>query len=213
MQSVQNNYATNFADQQNILSHINSVLSPVLEAGPSQTGFSPSELAALNTQAVNATGANYKNAAVALNSQLAGRGGGSSLPESGVDQQLKEGLASSAAGQLSNQELGITESDYATGRSNFQNAESAELAASGQYNPNATGSLANEVGQNAFQEADTINQESNQATADIAGGITSLASAGLSGGMSLLKPGGGGNNNPSLGNYTNGVLSGSDMMF
>src|SRR5689334_18812338 len=76
-QVLQGNYSTRFQNQNEVLGRLNNSLTPTLEAGPSQQGFSSQELAALNTRALNSTGANYANAARALNGQLAGRGGDS----------------------------------------------------------------------------------------------------------------------------------------
>ena len=63
---VQNNYKTLFGEQQGVMSNLNNIFTPIAEAGPSQQGFSGGELAALNTQALDTTGANYANAARAL---------------------------------------------------------------------------------------------------------------------------------------------------
>jgi hypothetical protein len=172
--ALQNNYNTNFASQQGILANLNQTLAPIAEAGPNQTGFSAPELAALNTQAINTTGANYANAERAIQTQTAGRNDSGNLPESGVDQALKAQTASAAASQLSQEQLGITEANYATGRSNFNNAVGGEEALAGQYNPVATGGLANNANQQAFGEATEINQQENQEQADIFGGVTSL---------------------------------------
>lgn len=180
---LQGNYATRFASQQAMLGAINSSLSPTLEAGPNQTGFSAPELAAFNTQAINTTGANYANAAKALNGQLAGRGGDSGL-ESGVDQQIKSTLASQSAGQLSNEELGITQANYATGRQNYENAVSGMMALAGEENPQSFASGASSANSSAFGEAKEINEENNQVAADIgglAGGVISGIGAGIGG--------------------------------
>ena len=96
-----------------------------------------------------------------------------------MDQTLKADLASRSAAELSQEQLGITEADYATGRSNFNNAVSGEEALAGQYNPVATGNLANNANNQAFSQADQINQESNQEQADIFGGIESLATTAI----------------------------------
>lgn len=175
MTQLMQNYSTNFANQQAVLANLNQTLGPIVKAGVNQEGFSPAEKAALTTQAINDTAGNYKNAAVTQNNELANRNDSGNLPQSGVDQAIKARLKSAAAGQLSQQELGITEADYATGRSNFNNAVSGEEALAGIYNPNQTAGLANQANNNAFGEATEINQEQSQMEADIAGGITSLA--------------------------------------
>jgi hypothetical protein len=197
MANLQSNYNTNFANQAGILSGINSVLSPILAKGPSQTGFSEAENNALNTQAINSTGAATQNAEAAVGGQLAGRGDDSGL-ESGVDQQIKAGVASKGAGELANEELGITEANYAAGRQNFNTALAGEESTAGLLNPNAIAESANEANKNAFGEETEINQEQNQEESDIAGGIAGLGmdvatfgagaagGGGLSGGLKAL---------------------------
>ena len=55
----------------------------------------------------------------------------------------------------------------------------------------ATGGLANNANQQAFGEANEINQEENQEQSDIAGGIASLATAGATFGLGAAGFGGG----------------------
>lgn len=187
---MQGNYAQNFQEQQSVLNHLNSVLSPIVQAGPNQTGFSPSELAAFNTQAIDSTGASAANAERAIANETAGRSDSGNLAEAGNVQALKAGAASAAEGQLSNEELGITEANYATGRSNFNNAVGGELTVSGQQNPIGYAGAANTANQNAFGEETQINKEQNQEQADIAGGITSLAEGAIGGFGNLDTTGG-----------------------
>jgi hypothetical protein len=194
MQELMSNYSTNFGEQQQVLNHLNSVLSPILQAGPNQTGFSPSETAALNTQAIDTTGAGAANTERAIANETAGRNDSGNLAEAGNVAALKAGAASAAEGQLSNEELGITEANYATGRSNFNNAVSAEEGVSGQFGSGAASTMGGATSANttAFGEATQIAQEQAQEEADIAGGITSLASGGVSGFSKLFQDGGGG---------------------
>lgn len=195
-QMLQSNYATDFGEQQNILGNLTNILTPIAEAGPNQQGFSAAELAAENTGAIDTTGANYANAARAIGGETAGRGV-AGAPESGVDEQIKEGLASSEAGALSNEELGITEANYATGRANFNNAVSGLGGVSSQYNPNATAGEATGANKAGFGEASEIEQQQAQEDEDIVGGITSLGlsavggAAGAMGGAAGAMGGGG----------------------
>src|SRR5579872_2029271 len=178
---LMSNYATQFGDQSDILQSLNASLNPIISQGINQEGFSGPELAAMNTQAINSTGSAYQNAARALNGQLAGRGGDSGL-ESGVDQQIKESLASNAAGNLANQQLGITEANYAQGRANFDKALQHEEGIASLYDPTAYGGLATQANNSAFNEQNNVNQQNNQKNAEIAGGIAGLASSFLPGG-------------------------------
>jgi len=192
MQELQQNYATNFRDQQQVLNHLNSVLSPIVQAGPNQTGFSPSERAAFNTQAINTTGAASAMAQRRIANETAGRGEGGNLGEAGNVAALKANAASAAAGQLSSEELGITEADYATGRSNFNAAVGAEGGVGAQFGRGAEGAMggANEANKTAFGESSQIAQEQAQLAQDIAGGVTSLATGAIGGFGNLDTTGG-----------------------
>jgi len=190
-------------------------LSPIVEAGPSQQGFSPEELAAKNTEALNTTGANYANAARAVQGKLSGRGSDSGLA-SGIDQQIQGVLAGEAAGELSREQLSITDQNYAVGRRNFENAISGESALAKTYDPTAYSSQATNTLNTAFDESKVIQQQQSAKEKAIAGGITSLATDALTFGMGGL--GAGGLGDPALsgvpqsfgdkaGNFLSGGLS------
>ena len=190
MDTLQSNYNENFANQQSVLNHLNGVLSPILQAGPNQTGFSPSERAAFNTQAIDSTGAAAANTERAIGNETAGRSDSGNLAEAGNVQALKANAACAAEGQLSNEELGITEADYATGRSNFNNAWKRRA---GQCRGNRIPWLrwrSEHRQHGAFGEETQINKEQNQEQADIAGGITSLAEGAIGGFGNLDTTGG-----------------------
>lgn len=115
---------------------------------------------------------------------------------SGVDQQIKAGLASQASGQLSGEELGITQNNYATGRNNFWQANAGMNALAGIQNPLGFGSEGTQANQSAFGEQSQIEQQQAQKDQEIIGTITGVAAdvatGGLSGGMSALMGAGGG---------------------
>lgn len=182
-QTLQSDYNTQFANQANVLQELNNSLSPILNAGPNQQGFSASELAAMNTNAINQTGANYANAAKAVGGQLAGRGDSSGL-ESGVDQQIKGTLASQAAGTLSNTENAITQANYQTGRANYENAVAGANALAGDYNPTGFGNLGISGNNSAFGEANQVQTQKNQEQQAIAGSIAGVGMDALTGGLS-----------------------------
>jgi hypothetical protein len=187
-QTIQGNYSKLFNQQQLVDSNLNNLLTPIAEAGPNQSGMSAAELAAQNTQALDTTGANYANAARTVGNQLAGRGGSSGI-ESGVDQQIKASLASSAAGQLSQEQLGITEENAAIGRQNYQNAVSGMQALSGDYSPTAAGSQGTQANQLAFTQATDIGAQQAQEAKSVASLIGSAAGM-AAGGMGGLSGGG-----------------------
>ena len=180
--TLQNDFNSRFAQQNQTIASLNQELTPLVQAGPSQQGMSASELAASNTQAINATGANYANAARAVNSQLAAKGGSDANINgvTGPQAQIDSAIATQAAGNLSNDQLGITEKNYDLGRENWRNANAGLLALNGQYDPAAFGSEFNSGNNDAFKMSDQINEESQQGLSSLVGGITGLASTGLS---------------------------------
>lgn len=195
--TLKGNYAKNFAAQSDILQSLTRMFTPIAQAGPDQQGFGPQELAALNTQAGEGVGRNYGKAAQSLNTVLDSRGGGNEILPTGADAALRGSLASSAASELSQEELGITRANYAQGRSNWSQATAGLNALAGEYNPNAIAGEATGANQSAFSEATKIQEMQNQKEQAIAGGITSLAmgaatfgmgaaSGGFSGGLSAL---------------------------
>jgi hypothetical protein len=179
------NYAQNFGAQSQTLQNLTNQFTPIAEAGPDQQGMGPQQLAALNTQATEGVGQNYANASRALNTQLSSQGGGNEYLPTGAAASLKGNLASSAANQLSSEQLAITNQNYNLGRSNWQNATSGLNALAGEYNPNAIAGQASGANQSAAGQAKEINQENNQWQGELAGVITGGISA-LSGGLGNL---------------------------
>jgi hypothetical protein len=170
-QQVQQNYGTLFKQQQGVNQNLSNIFTPIAEAGPNQNGMSAQQLAAENTQALDTTGANYANAARALNGQIAGHASDSGST-SGPEQQLQANLASTAAGQLSTEQLGITQRNADLGRQNFQEATGGLQSLSGDYSPNAAGSAANTASNQAFGDANTIAQQEAQEDQAISGAVT-----------------------------------------
>jgi hypothetical protein len=169
---------------------LNNLFTPIAEAGPNQQGFSGPELAALNTQVGEGVGQNYAKASQALNTQLSAQGGGNEYLPSGASAALKSNLASAAANQQSQEQLGVTEANYAQGRQNWQQATGGLNALAQEYNPTAIAGATNTASQNAFGQASQIQQMKNQEESEIAGGIMSLGTGFLTGGLSNLASGG-----------------------
>jgi hypothetical protein len=161
-----------------IFNQLKGVFSPILEAGINQQGFSKEELDTLNSQVVNQTGANYKNAATAVNEELAAQGGGNTRIGSGANDLVRERVAESAAQTSSNEELQVQENNYATGRQNFLNAASVLSGAPGVFSgATAAAGVANNAGADASQTANEITQ-ANNSWMGLVGGVLG---AGLSG--------------------------------
>jgi hypothetical protein len=173
-----------------IFKQLTGVFSPILEAGINQQGFSKEELDTLNAQVVNQTGANYKNAASAVNEELAAQGGGNVRIGNGANDQVRERVAESAAQTASNEELQVQENNYATGRQNFLTAAGVLAGAPGVFSgATAAAGAANQGGADASQTANEITQ-ANNSWMGLVGGVLG---AGLSGWASGgFKTGGGG---------------------
>lgn len=190
--TLQQDYSQTFAQQQAILQNLNSVLSPIVSAGPNQQGFSPAELSALSTQAIESNAQGYNQATQAAAAREDAAGGGRSFLPSGVNAQINAELASAAESDLSQEQLGITQANYAQGRANWQNALSGELSVSGQQNPLGYAGATTNANQAAFGEATTIQQMNNQKWSDILGGIASVGMGIATGGLSTLGQAAGG---------------------
>lgn len=152
------NYGTDFQESQGIFNSLNGNLSAIVANGPSQQGFSPTELAAKNSQVIENAAASNKN----INASIREKGALSGAAP-GVESGATEGaIANSEAkveNNLSNEEAGITEQNYAAGRANYEGAVKAQEAlpaatmdpvtqASTQIN-NANEQTANEANYNA----------------------------------------------------------------
>jgi hypothetical protein len=168
----------NFAGLEGALSNLSNINNPILEAGPGQQGFTPTELAARNSAAINANSANYRNAAVVAGENAAAHGGATFAPTGG-QQQVQGEIAAAGAQQLSGMENQIQEENYATGRENFLNAEKTGLEIASEYNPNATAGAATGEGAQAYSEANTNNQASQAWEGQLGGLIGGLGGAAL----------------------------------
>lgn len=195
---LQQNYGTLFSKQLDVLNSINKSLSPTLAAGPNQHGFSGDQLAAMQTQAINGAGAANRAAQQAARTYGAGEGGGgTSGVTSGITKQIESSIASQAANNLGDEENKITQADFATGNNNYWRAQGGMDALAAGYSPNAAASGTVSSNQASFGEASTIQQQSQEESQMIAGGLTSLAGsfmgtnfAGQLGGGKIFGPGG-----------------------
>jgi hypothetical protein len=161
--TLSDDYNTQFANQSNILTSLQTSLQPVVNAGVNQFGYNPAEENALNSTAIQGTAQSYQNAQKALQNQQAAQGGGNLALPSGVAAQNNATLASAGANQESSELLGIKNAGYAQGRENYNNAIAQMGGVSAQYNPLGYSAGATGAGNSAASEANTIQQE-NQAS-------------------------------------------------
>lgn len=181
-QTLQQDYAQTFAANQQILQSLNSVLQPIVEAGPNQQGYSAAELSSLNTQAIESNAQGYNQATQAAASRENAEGGGTSFLPSGVNAQINAEIGTAAESNLANEQLGITQANYAQGRQNWQTALAGEAGVASAENPLGYAGATTSANSTAFNEANQINQQSNQEWSDILGGIA----GGVIGGVTNL---------------------------
>lgn len=179
--TLQSNYNQMFSGQQAILNSLNSSVTPVLQAGINQYGFSKPEDAALRTQSDEATAAGYQKVKQATGEALSGIGGGNSFLPSGVEAGINANAATQFAAQQANQQLGITQAGYAQGRQNYLTAANVLSDVSKQMDPLGYAGASTTAGNSAFGSANTINQQNLAAQqamfGAIGGGITGLLDA------------------------------------
>jgi hypothetical protein len=177
--TLQANYNTNYAAQSQDLSKLNNLLTPIANAGPSQTGFAAPELSALQTSAGETIGQNFGNAEKQLNNSLAAEGGGNDASTNfGAKSELKNTLAAQGANNLSNADTQITNANYEQGNKNWQSATSGLQALGSEYNPNAVAGAATQASGQAMQSATNNANATAQQFGEIAGGIAALGQAG-----------------------------------
>lgn len=97
---------------------------------------------------------------------------------------MEAGIATGVGTNLATNENNINLESAELGRNNFFTAEGGLSGVAGLENPNPTAGAATSAGGQAFGEANSIQNQKNQEEADIAGSVSSMALAGLSGGAS-----------------------------
>ena len=157
--TMTSNYNTAFGENQAITGALTKTFSPILAAGPSQEGFSQGEKDNMNAQATEGTALAYSHASDATQEALAGLGGGNAYLPSGTTAKLAATNANAAAQQEATAKQNIVASDYATGRSNFDEAASALGSTAGLLSPTAYSGSATSAGSAASSTASTIAQQ------------------------------------------------------
>lgn len=221
-------YQQSFGATSDIFKGLVQGLQPIFQAGPSQMGFSPQELAALNTKAMDTTSQGYQQTMQAVNERMAARGGGAYYTPSGAEAQIQSSVAQNAENQLSSEQLGITQAGYDQGLKNYQfaagmlggipqaeastfsgftgpltgaanAASSAAGVLSGVGGLSSSGINAATGSSNAAaNEANTIQAQSNS-WMGMLGGVLSGVTSGFTGGLSGLISGLGGSGGSSNG--------------
>jgi hypothetical protein len=181
-------YSTAYSNFKGIQDKLNAQFDPIIAKGPNQMGYNAAELTNLNTQATEGVATNYAKAKQALQQDIATEGGGTGTINltGGPSNQLREELASTAAGVQSAEQLGIQQSGYQQGYNEYQNAVQGEEEVAGGWNPNAFAGSATGAAGAANSEANAV-QAANASTwnsvmgalGGIAGNVTYSGKAGF----------------------------------
>jgi hypothetical protein len=116
---------------------------------------------------------------------MSARGGGNELLPSGVDEQIKGSIASSAAADQASKNLAITQQGYERGYQKFLAATNALSGVGTQYNPLGYASMGLQAGDSAFNSAKTIAMQDSAWTGMLGGLVGSLGGAAITGGFGL----------------------------
>lgn len=177
--TLMNAFNERFATQNQILSQVQDALGQ-LKSGNFPPGYSPSVMSTLRAQIINNVGGATVSARQAAANAAAGQGGGAASPlTSGIQEQIQGAIASSMAGKQADLMSALDIKSYDVGRENLLQTISGLNTLAGQEAPLQFGQEASSATGEAFDQAKTIQQQKNQMWADIAGGITGIASAGL----------------------------------
>jgi len=151
-------YATVFGQNQAITGALTSAFTPILNAGPSQTGFSAAERQSLETQNAENVGTDYAQAQKATAQILASRGGGNTFLPSSVDQNLLAQNTVAAASQRAAGQNQIAQADYTQGYQNWQTAANVLGSTAGLLNPTGYAGVATGAGSAASTSATQVAQ-------------------------------------------------------
>lgn len=175
-QQLQQTFSTQFANQQGLLSQLQTALQPALSG---TQGFTPAQMTTLQTQNTEGAAKDFAAAQTATNQAIAARGG-SALP-SGATAQLTAENANAGAAEKAAGDQNIQLANAQQEEENRNNAINAELGISSQENPTAYASEAN-TGSNTVADLGTAfkNSQSSQLLGTLGGiaggGLTALGS-------------------------------------
>ena len=182
MNQMMSQASTVFGNASSVFNSLVNTFTPTIQAGPNQQGFSPAELSAMNSQAITGAGQAYKNAKAAVGNEEAAVGGGNVTLPSGVNEATDTGLAENAANLTSTELNKITQENYATGRSNYENAVNGLAGSINVFNTASTaGNAATSSGEAAANTANQIAQENNSWMSAAGGALGAIGGAATGG--------------------------------
>jgi hypothetical protein len=160
-QNLTKQYNTVFGQNQAITGALTNAFTPILQRGPSQTGFSPSEENALQTQNTENVATNYAQAQKATAQILAAQGGGNTLLPSSMNANIIAQNANQAAAQRAQGANQITQANYAQGYQNWNAAANVLGSTAGLLNPTGYSGAATGAGSAASTSAYNVAQAAN----------------------------------------------------
>ena len=180
-------YGTIFGQSQAITGALTSAFMPILQAGPSQTGFAPGQENAMRTQADTNIATNYAQAQRATAQVLAARGGGDTLLPSSINANILAGNVNEAARQRSQAQNTITQANYAQGYQNWGTAAQVLGSTAGLVDPNRFASSTTAAGGQAMQGATDIANAANSPWNAAFGALGAIGGA-AAGGFTMPRP-------------------------
>jgi len=194
--TLRGDFQTIFGENQGILNMLEGSLAPQVRGGPGAYGFSASEDAARRGQATEQIAQAGSQAANAVRSAVASRGGGNTFLPSGSQEAIDAALAQDTAVKQAEAQLGITEQGYETGRENYFKSLALAGALPGELENPATRAGYVALGGAEAQEkgAEAITQANQAWMAPVAGMLGAVGGAAIG----RFGGGGGGIPNPSI---------------
>lgn len=130
---MKGSYSQEFGENQALMNSLTTNLGGIINAGPGQQGETPTELAAQNSQAINAAAASNQKIQQEIGVQGAKSGTANPGVESGVEQAERANAATAVDTNLNNTEANITQHSYDIGRQNYWNAVGEQEKAPGAF--------------------------------------------------------------------------------
>jgi hypothetical protein len=161
-QNLSKQYNTVFGENQQIVGALTNAFTPILQAGPSQEGWSPSQAAAMNTAATEKTATDYAQAQKATAQQLAARGGGDTFLPSSVNANILAANTNAAAAERAGLQNQNTLANYQQGNQNWQTAAGVLTNAGQLTNPTPFASATSTAGNDAMTSANAMAQQAFQ---------------------------------------------------
>lgn len=181
--TLQGIFANNNANQQNQLNFLNNKLQSAI-TNPS--GFSPTTMAALKTNAIENAATENKNVVQAVQAKEGVQGGPAALP-SGVDEQLREQAAQTSASDLTKANNNIQIENGELQNQNEWNAIKSEEQVAGMENPEAFASTETGSAGTVGNLSQAVTAANGPTAGSILGGVVG---AGLGAAGNIFKVGG-----------------------